>query len=470
MLGLIALGFHLAGLGLSVHAVMGTRTAQGAIAWAVSLVSFPYIAVPAYLVLGRSKFNGYVTARQQDLVETQDEAFREKERVVRPFVANMAGEFPAVRAGERLAEIPVLTGNDAELLVDGPATFESIFEGVARAEEYVLVQFFIVKDDDLGRALNESLIGAARRGVRVLFLYDEVGSNKLPKRYKEELRSAGVEVRNFHTRQGPSNRFQINFRNHRKIVVVDGNEGWVGGHNVGDEYMGRSPRFGRWRDTHVRIEGPAVLALQLSFVEDWHWATGATPNLPWAPRAAPNADIPILIVPSGPADSRETATLMFTHVINSAKERVWIASPYFVPDQGVMNALRLAALRGVDVRILIPNEPDHLLVYLAAFHFYEEMKDSEITVYRYTEGFMHGKSILVDDASAIGTANFDNRSFRLNFEITAFFLDPEFTTQVQEMFEEDFRNSRVMTQADLSEKPFWFRPAVRAARLTAPIL
>ncbi|MCL7971422.1 MAG: cardiolipin synthase [marine benthic group bacterium] len=469
ILGLIALAFHLAGLALSVHAVMATRTAQGAIGWAVSLVSFPYVAVPAYLVLGRSKFNGYVTARQQDEVEVLDEAFREKRDGILPFVADLGSEYPGVRAGEKLAEIPVLMGNDAELLIDGAATFSSIFEGIARARDYVLVQFFIVKDDELGRDLQAALIAAANRGVRVLFLYDEVGSNKLPRRYKDELRAAGVQVFNFHTQQGPSNRFQINFRNHRKIVVVDGIEGWVGGHNVGDEYMGRSEKFGRWRDTHVRIEGPAVLALQLSFVEDWHWATGDTPEVSWTPRASETGDIPVLVVPTGPADRWETATLMFTHVINSARRRVWIASPYFVPDQGVMNALRLAALRGVDVRILIPEEPDHLLVYLTAFHFYEEMKDSGITFYRYTDGFMHGKSILVDDAGAVGTANFDNRSFRLNFEITAFFLDPEFTKEVEAMFEEDFRNSRLMTPADVEDKPFWFRPVVRAARLTAPV-
>ncbi len=468
-LGLIALGFHLAGLALSVSAVMSTRTAQGAVAWAVSLVSFPYVAVPAYLVLGRSKFNGYVTARQQDEVEALDEAFRQKRDQILPFVAALAEEYPGVRAGEQLAEIPVLTGNDAELLIDGPDTFASIFDGIARAQDYVLVQFFIVKDDDLGRELKNALIAAADRSVRVLFLYDEVGSHKLPNRYKQDLRAAGVEVFNFHTRQGPSNRFQINFRNHRKIVVVDGHEGWVGGHNVGDEYMGRSEKFGRWRDTHVRIEGPAVLALQLSFVEDWHWATGVTPAVNWRPRAAEGGDIPVLVVPSGPADARETATLMFTHVITAARRRVWIASPYFVPDHGVMNALHLAALRGVDVRILIPDQPDHLLVYLTAFHYYEQMKDSGITFYRYTDGFMHGKSILVDDVGAIGTANFDNRSFRLNFEITAFFLDPEFTAEVEAMFEEDFRGSRLMTPADLEDKPFWFRPAVRAARLTSPI-
>jgi cardiolipin synthase len=469
MLGYIALALHVSGLFLAVHAVLSTRTSQGAVAWAVSLVSFPYVAVPAYLVLGRSKFNGYVTARQQD-----ERAIRVDvegaEASVGPFLTELSSEYPGVLAGERLAELPTLTGNDVELLVDGDATFASILEGIGRAGEYLLVQFYIVKDDEIGRALKDAMVERARAGVRVYFMYDEVGSNKLPRRYKDELRQAGVEVCNFHSRRGPTNKFQLNFRNHRKIVVVDGVQGWVGGHNVGDEYLGRDPRFGHWRDTHVRVEGPAVLALQLSFFEDWHWATDAVLDLSWIPRPAASADIPVLIVPSGPADVRETAALMFTQAINSARRRLWIASPYFVPDEGLMNALRLAALRGVDVRILIPDEPDHYLVYLVAFHFYEEMKDSGIQIYRYTKGFMHGKSIVVDDVSAVGTANFDNRSFRLNFEITALFLDPDVTADVASMFEEDFRNSRLMTPADLTEKPFWFRPAVRAARLTAPVL
>jgi len=468
VLGLVALIFHLSGFLLSVHAVMSTRTPQGAIAWAVSLVSFPYVAVPAYLVFGRSKFRGYVTARQQGDLEIQAEAVDAEEQVA-AFVGSLGDEYPAVRAAERLAEIPVLTGNDVELLIDGQKTFDSILAGIARAREYVLVQFYIVHDDEIGRALKDAMLSAAGRGVRVYFLYDEVGSHDLPKSYLNELEAAGVEVYNFHTQRGPSNRFQINFRNHRKIVVVDGYEGWVGGHNVGDEYLGRDPKFGRWRDTHIRIEGPAVLALQLSFLEDWHWATDETLPLAWIPRASEAGNLPVLVVPSGPADRVETAALMFTHVINSASERLWIASPYFVPDEGVMNALRLAALRDVDVRILIPDEPDHMLVYLAAFHYYEEMKESGIGFYRYIDGFMHQKALVVDEVSAVGTANFDNRSFRLNFEITAFVLDPEFTQQVVAMFEEDFRRSRPMTPTDLDDRPFWFRPAVRAARLTAPI-
>lgn len=228
---------------------------------------------------------------------------------------------------------------------------------------------------------------------------------------------------------------------------------------------------GRWRDTHVRIEGPAALAAQLSFMEDWHWATGGLLEVNWVAQAAVEADIPVLIVPSGPADELETASLMFVHAINSAKERIWIASPYFVPDEAVMSALQLAGLRGVDVRILAPDEPDHLLVYLAAFSYFEEAKKTGVKIYRYTDGFLHQKTMLIDDvAAAIGTANFDNRSFRLNFEITAAMMDAGFAAEVERMFEKDFANSRRMVAADYDDRSFWFKLGVRLSRLTAPIL
>ncbi len=461
--------FHLLGVVSSIHAVMGTRTSQGAIAWVVSLNTFPYVAVPAYWVLGRSRFQGYVTARQANdeaVMHLVDSAARE----VREFIVDSSALTPAGRVASNLAELPFLRGNDAELLIDGEATFTSIFDGIDRARDYVLVQFFIVKDDELGREFQERLIAKARDGVRVYFMYDEVGSNKLPGRYVKELRASGVEVFSFHTRQGPSNRFQINFRNHRKVVVVDGRVAWIGGHNVGDEYVGKSD-FGRWRDTHVKIEGPAVLAAQLIFLEDWYWATRTVPDVDWTPHRAEGADMVVLIAPTGPADALETAGLMFVHAINSAQERIWITSPYFVPDEAVMAALQLAGLRGVDVRILIPDRPDHLLVYLAAFSYFEDAEMTGVKFYRYTEGFLHQKVVLVDDqAAVIGTANFDNRSFRLNFEISAIFPDSAVTSAVEAMLLEDFASSRLMQEGDYENRSFWFKLAVRLARLTAPIL
>ena len=462
---------HILGFVSSIDAVWNTRTSQGAIAWAVVLNTLPYVAVPAYWVFGRSRFQGYVTARQGEDSEIRHVATNARE-LVESYVASESETryVEATRAAVELAKMPVLRGNEVELLIDGEATFGSILDGIDRAQDYILFQFFIVKHDDLGTRIKEHLLARAREGVRVYFLYDEVGSHDLSKEYKEELRAAGAEVRDFHTQKGWTNRFQLNFRNHRKIVVVDGRETWIGGHNVGDEYMGRDPKFGNWRDTHVRMRGPVALAAQLTFVEDWYWATGQVPDLNWTPDPSPTGDVRVLITPSGPADELETAALMFIHAINSARERLWIASPYFVPDDGVMSALKLAALRGVDVRILIPDMPDHLAVYLAAFSYFDEVEQTGVQFYRYLDGFLHQKAMLVDDvAASVGTANFDNRSFRLNFEITATIGDSAFVSEVEQMFEADFARSRIMEPGELDEKTFWFKLGVKLARLTSPI-
>ncbi len=470
---LIALGtvlFHVLGFFSSIHAVMSTRTSQGAIAWAVTLNTIPWVAVPAYWVFGRSKFRGYVTARQEGDAEIQH-VVRAAATAEAPFFSTLGDEYTAVRAAELLAKIPVLTDNSAELLVDGDATFASIFEGIEQAEDYILVQFYILRDDELGRELQQRLIARAREGVRVYFLYDEVGSHGLSRRYRRELEDAGGQIRDFHSRKGPWNRFQLNFRNHRKIVVVDGRAAWLGGHNVGVEYLGQDPDFGPWRDTHIKLVGPAVQPVQLSFFEDWHWATDQVPQLEWTPTPAGGGTAHVLVVPTGPADTLETAGLMFTHAIHSAEERIWIASPYFVPDEAVMAALQLAGLRGVDVRILIPDNPDHLMVHLAAFTYFREASHTGVKIYRYEEGFMHQKAMLVDGAtSAIGTANLDNRSFRLNFEITAFVLDSAFAGGVEQMFLADFARSHVMVPSDYNDRSFWFKLAARLSRLAAPIL
>ena len=469
MIAAIIIAFQVAGIVSAVHAVMSTRTEQGAVAWAVSLVAFPYVAVPAYWVLGRSRFEGYVTARQGEMEEIAGISST-ADAAVRAYELSPETITPAARAAERLAGLPYLHGNALELLVDGDATFDSILAGIDAAEEYILFQFFIVHDDGIGRKVKEHLIAKAQDGVRVHFLYDEVGSHDLPRAYLRELREADVEVSAFNTRKGPGNRFQLNFRNHRKVVVVDGKVAWIGGHNVGDEYLGLDPEFGHWRDTHVRIEGPSALGAQLSFAEDWYWATDRRLEVDWTPHPAADGDIPVLILPTGPADEYETANLMFVHAINLAQERIWIASPYYVPDRPVITALQLAALRGVDVRILIPDKPDHLAVYLAAYTYLDEAGQSGVHFYRYLDGFLHQKVMLIDDRYAtIGTANFDNRSFRLNFEITAGVSDADFAAQVEDMLEADFARSRLMAPNEYDEKPWWFRAAAKVARLTAPV-
>jgi cardiolipin synthase len=471
MIIILVIVFEVVGILSAVHAVMSVRTPQGSIAWAVSLVTFPYVSVPAYWVFGRNKFQGYVLARRED-IESLSEIIRQANVQLDAASVDESVDRGAVRAAETLARTPLTGGNMAELLIDGQATFDSIFEGIDAAEHYALVQFYIVRDDVLGRKLQDKLVAAAKRGVQVFFLYDEIGSAGLSAAYRRRFLDAGIVPRPFHSRKGSGNRFQLNFRNHRKTVVVDGKVAWIGGHNVGDEYMGRDPDFGNWRDTHVRLEGPAAIGAQLAFVEDWRWATDALPEgLNWVPTRANEADMRALVIPTGPADEMESASLIFTGAINAARVRVWIASPYFVPDDAVVQALQLASLRGVDVRILIPENADSKLVTLAAYAFFDRIKAAGVEFYRYQDGFLHQKVVLVDGSFAtIGTANFDNRSFRLNFEITAVVADVEFAAEVAAMLETDFANARLMKRDEYDQKPLWFKFAVRTAHLTAPVL
>jgi cardiolipin synthase A/B len=470
LLALFVLLAHLLGFASSIDALMSTRTPQGAVAWIVSLNAVPYLAVPAYWVFGRNKFQGYVIARR-DLESALAVALAPKIEELEAHRFHPDEPDKHLHGVERLAKWPTLNGNDVELLVDGEAAFHSIFAGIDAAERYLLVQFYIVRADTVGHELQRRLIERARAGVEVYFLYDEIGSYRLPASYLQAMRDAGVHVHWFHSTRGRGNRFQLNFRNHRKIVVADGAYGWVGGFNVGDEYLGQNVRTGPWRDTHLRIEGPAALALQWVFIEDWYWAKQEIPELPWEPVRPSGHGVPVLILPSGPADRFETASLMMQQAIHAARERIWIASAYFVPDEGVLGMLKLAALSGVDVRILIPERPDNRLAHYAAYAFIGPLLDAGVRIYRYQAGFLHGKSFVVDDAGgAVGTVNIDNRSFRLNFEVTALVMDRDFAGQLQTMFLADFDRSREMTRADVDSQPLWHRVASRAAYLLAPVL
>ncbi len=470
MIALVVAMFYAGGIIASVHAVMTTRTAQGAVAWSVSLVTFPFIALPAYLVFGRSKFEG--------MMEAYEESSDEINALVGEFRQNMKpwsdppGDDPSVyQSVRRLAEMELTHSNHAQLLINGEATFSSILDGVAKAQQYVLFQFYMIHDDKLGREVQAALIERAKAGVRVYVLYDEIGSGGLPGSYVDELRDAGVQVSSFKPTQGAGNRFQLNFRNHRKMVVVDGVAAWVGGHNVGDEYMGRDPEFSPWRDTHVRLDGPVALQLQAVIVSDWYWATRELPELNWKPQPADGDGVKAMIVPFSPSSRFETAGLFFVTALNSAKKRIWLSAPYFVPDEAILKALQLAALRGVDVRIITTGKPDSWPVYLAAFKYIDHLRDLGIKFYSYQPGFLHEKVMLVDDEfSTVGTPNFDNRSFRLNFEVTALIIDRAFASEMEQMFEQDFAHAIVIDPADLDEKPFWWHLAVNLSRLAAPVL
>ncbi len=462
LIGSIAFALHLAGVLAAMHAVMHTRTAQGAFAWALGLILLPYFTLVPYLYLGRSHFIGY--AKLQRLQRAH--AARA------PAAPTTASELPppCARFGEVAAMLDrrFHPGQQLRLLVDGEATFAAIFEAIAQARECLLVQFFIFHDDGLGRRMQQALLERAAAGVKVCVLFDGIGSHALPAHYVEALQAGGVAIHPFATRRR-HNRFQLNFRNHRKVVLVDGQRGFVGGLNVGDEYLGLKPPLAPWRDTHLELRGPALADLQRSFSEDWHWVTGEWP--PQMEVAAASGDAHTMIASTGPADHQESCSLFFVGAIQAARKRLWLTSPYFVPDQAVMSALRLAVYRGVDVRILIPARPDHRMVFLASgLHAHKAVR-AGIRMYRYQPGFIHQKVMLIDDdTAAVGSMNLDSRSFRLNFEISALNVDCAFAAEVEAMLQQDFARAIEVTPSDYLDAPYPLRLAMHVARLFDPVL
>ena len=465
---LVWLSLELAGVLHVIHALMHVRTSQGTIAWVISLITFPYLAIPLYWVMGRSRFSGYVRARRAG-----DERLRKLAQTMHDrmhhYEVGVPDEDAFAKAARVLGGLPFTRGNELELLIDGDETFERLFDAISHASNYLCVSFFIVKNDKLGLRFQQALIERARAGVKVWFLFDEIGSHKLPRSYLRALRDAGVRCEPFGTNRHWWSRLQLNFRNHRKIMVIDGVLAFLGGLNVGDEYMGRDDRFGAWRDTHLQLKGPAVQAVQMVFLEDWYWAAKEALELRWNTYPE-TADQVAAIIPTGPADPADSWQLVVAEAANASRQRLWITSPYFVPDEGVLTALQAAALRGTDVRILLPERPDHLLVWLSAFSYYEQSIPFGIRLFRYQRGFLHQKVMLIDDRlAAVGTANLDNRSFRLNFEITALSPDPAFVDEVTHMLELDFSHAAEVRLEDFTGRSFLFRAACRAARLLAPV-
>lgn len=446
------------------------RTAQGALAWIIALLSVPYVAVPLFVVFGRNRFSGYVRARRSG-----DRALQSLlDRILRQSATSLTSapaESPELKVLSDLIRMPFFRHNRCQLLKDGEETFATLFAALEAATDYILLEFYIVRSDRIGQQIKAALKRKLAEGLRVYFIYDEIGSAGLSQLYLDDLIASGARVKSFGTGNSRRRRFQINFRNHRKLLICDGRIGFVGGINLGDEYLEDTAALGKWRDTHCQIEGPAVQALQLAFVEDWNWVDNRVPPLHWANWEAQAADQPVLILPTGPADEFESCTLFFLHLINSARQRLWITSPYFVPDLQILNALQLATLRGVDVRVMIPENPDHKLIRMVSYSYLMQADAAGVGIYQYQGGFMHQKVALVDDRyAAVGTANLDNRSMRLNFEITALIACPQFVAETHAMLCEDLRHCRKLRAGDYQHQALWFRLASRALRLGAPML
>jgi cardiolipin synthase len=331
-----------------------------------------------------------------------------------------------------------------------------------------------VRDDELALELQAALIERAQAGVEVRFLYDAVGCFSTDKAYFKKMEAAGIEVHAFFPVVLPFISSKSNYRNHRKIVVIDGTVAFTGGINVGDEYLGKDKTFGFWRDTHLIVRGEAVSELQLIFLQDWYYMTGErlfTPYYMKPLEVMENATGGVQIIASGPDEPYETMKSLYFGLITEARHSVYIASPYLIPDEDLMTALKTAAMSGIDVRILLPSFPDHKIVFYASRSYFDDLLLAGVKIYEYNKGFMHSKVIVVDDAIAtIGTANMDLRSFHLNFEVNAFLYGTNSVHELTRDFYEDFSNSSQVERSVFIRRSFMQRLVESISRLFSPLL
>ncbi|MDR1145231.1 MAG: cardiolipin synthase [Verrucomicrobiales bacterium] len=460
------------------------RTPQAAVGWGLALFFLPLVAIPLFLVFGESRFSGYLRAdhgADRDLARLLAAA-QHSMSAARVDFAEKYADVP--RLLERLRGLPATGGNTARLLVNGQAAFAAMLDAIGRARRTVAVQFFIISDDALGNRLKDALIAAAARGVKTWVLYDGIGSKHMTVGYLAALRRAGVQVSGFVTNRRVGMRFQINFRNHRKLVLVDDAVAFLGGLNAADEYLTGGARFDSWRDTHLELRGPAIRALRVNFAEDWRYAEGIDNGLfsidylntaadgdtdaAVEPPTNNQSSLPAIVFASGPADPCNICQPVYDTIIQAARRRLWLASPYFVPDSVLRQALTQAALRGVEVRILLPARPDHWLPWWSSFSYYPAMRDAGVQIYRYRPGFMHQKVLLADDDLAIiGSVNADYRSFMLNFELAAVINDRAFAADVERMLAADFAAADAEDLNRYDAGSLWFRLRVKLAQLSS---
>lgn len=365
--------------------------------------------------------------------------------------------------------------NEIRIMTTGKEKFKQLIKDINNAQCFIHLQYYIIQKDELWTYIEKALLRAAERGVKVRVLYDGLGTRKMGNWRWKYLQSKGIEVGMYYAHLLGNLHPRINYRNHRKIVVIDGNIGYVGGFNIGREYLGREKRFGNWRDTHLRIVGGAVATLDVRFSLDYHYATGKNLFLETTKyietKKNSKGNTCVQIISSGPDTPHQQIRDNFLRLIHKAKKNVYIQTPYFVPDQCIITALKLAAISGVDVRIMIPCKPDHPLVYWATYSYVGELLEVGAKCYIYNKGFLHAKVLTVDGLlTCCGTANMDIRSFKLNYEVNAVIYNEVVTKKMDQIFKQDLEECSMLTQKHYNQRGGPIRIKEATARVFSPLL
>jgi cardiolipin synthase len=453
------------------------REPRGMMAWILALLLLPVIGLILYGLIGHPPIQQKVRKRQRrrrmianDLTQHSNAALSRHDVMDD---AELEGpQRSLIRVATRLGGTVVTGGNDVEIYHDAEAVFLAISLAIEAAQEHVHMQYYIFANDQTGRAIRDLLVRKAREGVEVRLLLDAVGSWRLRRSFTRQMRREGVKAAYFLPWGLTERRFHVNCRNHRKLVVVDGRTGFTGSQNIGDEYLGRRRKYGPWRDTHLRLRGPSVAQLQEVFVEDWYFATRE--NLTedrYFPIVGAAGPLRVQLVPSGPDRRPDVMHQLLFAAVSDAHHAVALSTPYFVPDRAMVLALKSAAYRGVRVRLLIPSDSDHRFVLWAARSYYAELIEAGVEIYEYDGGMLHSKVVVIDRRWAmVGSANMDERSFRLNFELTSVLYDVGPAQQLLADFDDLRVRSRRVLMGDIRSWNMRQDILAGAARLAAPLL
>lgn len=475
---------------LSIIIVFFQRRAPKTVwAWLLALYFIPGFGILFYLLFGQD-FRKSKMFRIKKLEDQMGSSIRSQEEILRNFNHENMDD-PLVRDYGDLIMYNLKTSgsvltvhNDVKVFSDGEAKFEDLRKSLRQAQKFIHIQYYIIKNDELFDSIVPILIDRVRNGVEVRILYDGMGGRFMPKKRWEELKQAGVKVGVFFPALLGRLNLRVNYRNHRKIVVIDGTVGYVGGFNIGREYISRDPKFGYWRDTHLKITGDAVISLQIRFALDWNYAAHEnlfqTPSyfdspyrngLVKAMQEEGKRLVAIQIIASGPDTADRQIRNNYLELFHKARKSIYIHTPYFVPDDAVLSALRIAARSGVDVRLMIPCKPDHPFVYWATYSYAGDLIEAGAKCYVYDNGFLHAKGVMVDGrVSSYGTANMDIRSFELNFEVNATIYDETITQQLEQEFMNDLKHCREITKEVYESRSLLIRIKEQGSRLLSPLL
>jgi cardiolipin synthase len=469
--------FLITAIPVAIMIVLEKRSPSKTVAWILTLIIFPIIGMVFYLFFGQeyrkqkifsrkgikglSKIRELSSRQLREIGKTHlnlNEEARKNENIIRLLLNN--------------SNSLLTTGNQLKILKNGNETFNAIFEAIKNAKHHIHLEYYILADDKIGNRLKELLIEKKKEGIEIRIIIDDVGSWSLKEKFISELRKNGIELYPFMEVRFPRLTSKMNFRNHRKIAIIDGEIAFTGGINFADRYIEGVKKLGVWRDTHLQIEGDAVASLQVIFAADWYFVINENLSGPkYFPSFTEAVGTPVQISASGPDSDWKNIEQAFLAAISNAKEKIYITTPYLMPTQQIVSALEIASLSNVDVRIIIPEKSDAITSKWCSFSFVEKLLEAGVKIYFYTKGFTHSKFMIVDEVfSTIGTTNLDFRSFETNFEVNAFIYETEFTKNLEKLFITDLKNSRQIKLAEWKMRPWHFKVRESMAHIISPML